>query len=132
MDNAWWEMYASCVSKEFKGERFSNNKQNSRYNVTLINNFKAYGNSGAASIALAVKAGAKKIILLGYDCKKTNGEAHWHGNHPVGLGNAKAIDKWHLKFAELAKDFKDVEIINATRDTALTMFKTAILDDILI
>jgi uncharacterized Rossmann fold enzyme len=131
MDLSWWQMYANDVQKVFIGARFSNNKQNPRYGVTHIANFDAYGNSGAASIALAAKSGAKKIILLGYDCQKTDGKAHWHGDHPAGLGNAKAIDKWQAKFERLANDLKDVQIINASRATALDMFQKMDLENAL-
>ena len=37
---------------------------------------------------------AKNIILLGYDGQKTNGKAHWHADHPRGMGNAGPVDKW--------------------------------------
>jgi len=123
MDQSWWKMYADDVQKVFKGERFSNNKQDPRYRVTCIPHINGHANSGAACIALAIKNGVQKIILLGYDCQKTDNKAHWHGDHPKGLGNAKAIDKWYAKFAELAKNAGDTQIINATRYTALDMFE---------
>jgi uncharacterized Rossmann fold enzyme len=127
MDASWWKMYADDVQKTFKGQRFSNNKQNVQYRVTQIHNINGFGNSGAACVAMALMSGAKKIVLLGYDCQKTNGKAHWHGNHPKGLGNAKNIDRWQEKFADLAKFAKEnmpnTQIINASRLTALDMFE---------
>lgn len=40
-------------------------------------------NSGFQAINLAILAGAKKILLLGFDGKRgANGEAHWFGDHP--------------------------------------------------
>lgn len=126
MDAGWWRMYGDDVQAKFFGERFSNNKQDAKYRVTHVSNLNGYGNSGAACIAMALKNDVKKIILLGYDCQKTDGKTHWHGDHPKGLGNASKIDKWHEKFALLAKyaqqNLPNTQIINASRQTALDMF----------
>lgn len=84
---------------------------------------KSYANSGAGCITSAIHAGSKKIILLGYDCQHTGGKSHWHGDHPANLGNAGRTSAWVEEFAKLANDFKHIEIINATRETALKCFK---------
>lgn len=39
-------------------------------------------NSGFAAIVLAIKLGAKKIYLLGYDMSHTGGKSHFHGGYP--------------------------------------------------
>lgn len=40
-------------------------------------------NSGFQAINLALLAGAKTLLLLGYDAKKPDtGASHWHGEHP--------------------------------------------------
>lgn len=90
--------------------------------MTKLQNVRSYANSGAGAISAAVHAGAKRVILLGYDCQKTGGKSHWHGDHPKHLGNAGRIDSWHDAFLKLKNDFKDVEIVNATRETALECF----------
>ena len=90
-----------------------------------------FKNSGAGAINLAITLGAKRVILLGYDCQKTGGKAHWHGNHEKGLGNAGTIRDWPAQFAKLAKVYPDTDIINASRDTALTCFRRADLDEVL-
>ncbi len=123
MDQCWWKMYADDVQKVFQGERFSNNQQDVRYRVKQIPDINGFANSGAALIAMLIKNKVSRVILLGYDCQKTDGKAHWHGDHPQGLGNAKGIDKWHKKFAELAKSVGKTQIINASRATALDMFE---------
>ena len=94
-----------------------------RYNVTRLHNVKSYANSGAGAISSTIHAGSNKIVLLGYDCQHTNGKSHWHGDHPAGLGNAGRTEAWIDEFAKLANDAKHVEIINATRETALKCFK---------
>ena len=85
-----------------------------------------YGaNSGYQAINLAYLFGAKKIILLGLDCKRgENKKAHWHGDHPGPLNKDMPIKTWLKSFPKLAEDLKTegVEVINATRDTALECF----------
>lgn len=122
MDRDWWDRYIDEVNATFEGARFSNNQQHERYRVHKVTH-KCFANSGAGCVATAVAAGAKKIILLGFDCQKTDGKSHWHGDHPKGLGNANKIELWGDKFRQLAQSIpQDVEVINASRQTALTVF----------
>jgi hypothetical protein len=127
MDRQWWQRYKADVIENFTGKRYSNN------NVPLVEkvDIEHFGNSGAACINFAAKMGAKRIIMLGYDCQHTGGKSHWHGDHPRGLGNAKLVDKWGVKFGELAKRLDGVEVINASRATTLTCFKRMSLEDAL-
>jgi hypothetical protein len=124
MDRQWWEVHLDEVNRIFRGTRYSTNPLLERFMTTnlSLDTFPAYGNSGAACITLAAQAGAKRIILLGYDCQKTEGKSHWHGDHPRKLDNAKYINRWPAKFAEQAKTLTDVEVINCTRQTALTCY----------
>jgi hypothetical protein len=62
-------------------------------------------------------------VLLGYDCQRTGGKAHWHGDHPSKLGNAARMNDWADGFRQLAQDHKSITIVNASRDTALDCFK---------
>lgn len=128
MDYGWWQRYYGDVKARFRGEMFSTAPFRGVQHLTEP--FKGYGNSGAACIALAAYASAQKVVLLGYDCQKTGGKAHWHGDHPRELANAKQIDRWPERFAELAADL-DIEVLNASRETALTMFPRINLDDAL-
>lgn len=133
MDKEWWDVYITEVQRDFSGARFSNNRMPKRYNVEhLPSTFKAFGNSGAGAVSLAVFGGASRVILLGFDCKYgDNGQKHWHGDHPPNLGNAKLVDRWHKKFSELARHVGTIDVINATRDTALTCFARGDLEDCL-
>ena len=79
-------------------------------------------NSGIQAINLAYHFGARRIVLLGFDMMETGGKAHWFGEHP---------NRSHPKFSNLLKFYNHVaeqapkiglEIINATRETALTCF----------
>jgi len=83
------------------------------------------GNSGYQAINLAYLWGASRIILLGYDMQKTDGKTHWHGDHPKGLHKNPIMLSWIKSFNRLADDLKDksVEVVNATRTTALEAFR---------
>lgn len=88
------------------------------------------GNSGHQAINLAYHLGATRIILLGYDMK---GSTHWHGEHPAGLNNSHGnYDDWRARMKPLADDLaaEGVEVLNATRDTALECFDRVQLEDV--
>lgn len=133
-DVAWWKWHIGEVEAAFTGaERCSQAKLPSRYRVTHLERVPHFGNSGAAAMALAAHRGARRIVMLGYDCQHTGGQAHWHGNHPGKLGNAGSVEKWPEKFALLADHLKKkgVEVLNASRTTALECFPRADLNQAL-
>jgi len=130
MDRDWWKTYVEDINLTFPGERFSNNKHPVSYNVTHIRS-DCYANSGAGAIVTAIEGGAERVILVGYDCQYTDGKAHWHGDHPPHLGNARQVDKWHEKFNKLANKYAKIDIVNASRETALTCFRRAKLEHLL-
>jgi len=121
------------VNRDFVGQRFCTNNLPAKYMTTYLNpaKFNAYGNSGAGGVSLALFGDAERVIMLGFDCQHTDGKAHWHGNHPRGLANAKQIDRWPALFKRLRDDHPDAEIINASRVTALDMFPRKNLEDLL-
>jgi hypothetical protein len=128
MDSAWWKVHATEVHEAFPGERWAP----VTYPGVRKARFKFFQNSGAGAIALAAHWGARRIVLLGYDGQKTGGQAHWHGNHPAGLGNAGSVDKWPAQFRELARHLNGIEIINCSRATALNAFPQGSLDEVLL
>lgn len=130
MDRDWWIKYRQEVDEIFRGERFSSNKLSGKMRVTHVP-IKAHSNSGIGAIATALAAGADKVILVGYDCQHTGGQTHWHGDHPRGLGNAAKVDKWPEKFKLFKAENGKANIINASRETALTMFPRMTLEDAL-
>lgn len=121
------------VNRDFVGQRFCTNNLPAKFMSTYLSpaKFKAYGNSGAGGISLALFGDAERVIMLGFDCQHTGGQAHWHGNHPRGLANAKQIDRWPKLFEQLKTDHPDAEILNASRVTALTCFERVKLEDVL-
>jgi len=81
-------------------------------------------NSGYQAINLAVHFGARRIILLGYDMGPSKeGRDHYFGSHPGGV-----VPPYHLfmrNYPNLAAELKKrgVDVINASRKTALGVFR---------
>jgi hypothetical protein len=131
-DMKWWKKFRDDVRKRFKGQLVTVAPVNAK-DVDWLRKWNGYGNSGAAAIALSTLAGAKRTILLGLDCQYDNGKRHWHGDHPQGLGNAKSLKKWPAQFRRVAGHCKGhgVQVINASRQTALECFERQPLEDAL-
>lgn len=88
-------------------------------------------NSGYQAINLAVHLGAKRILLLGYDMQQLGEKAHFFGAHP---NRRRPLFKRCLAaFPTIVEPLKDlgVEVINCTRETALTCFPKASLESAL-
>lgn len=116
MDRAWWRQYLGEAREGFAGALVAPLPGL----AGVVQARLRQQNSGAGAIALAALLGAKRIVLLGFDAQKTGGQAHWHADHPEGLGNAGSVAKWPGQFDGLAKTLRGVEIINCSRETALT------------
>lgn len=122
MDNAWWTRHRIEVRQLFRGRCFARWRSMGPdvHAVGAGISQRLQPNSGAAAIELAAHWGARRIVLLGYDCQRTDGRAHWHGDHPKGLGNAGSLPKWPAMFRKVAQALSGrVEIVNGTRQTAL-------------
>jgi hypothetical protein len=87
-------------------------------------------NSGSAAISVAVQAGAKRIILLGFDMSLDNNIQHWHNMYGKPT-DPKTVSKSLLTFAShlsgfpvIAQDAKrlGVEIINASPNSTIPQF----------
>lgn len=83
------------------------------------------GNSGFHALNLAVQAGARRIVLVGYDMTIAGG-VHWHGRHPSALNNPTAgnIDRWRRVMDAAAPMLAEcgVEVLNASAVSALAAF----------
>lgn len=91
----------------------------------------ALGNSGSQAIQIAVKTGAARVLLCGFDF---SGTTHWHGAHPAGL---RKTDKdlyagWARRLAEIAPALlKRCEVVNCTPGSAIDCFPRMTLEDAL-
>jgi hypothetical protein len=83
-------------------------------------------NSGYGALMLAIALGFKKIFLLGYDMKISNGRTHFHEGYP---NQQLRVQERHLSnfkrlFEATADSIKKIgiEVVNLTPDSALTCF----------
>lgn len=119
MDMSWWDVHLREVRATFKGQLAT--FRINRHSVTAWP-IKEYGNTGAGAISLSIYHGAFRVIMLAYDMQYTGGKRHFFGDHPRRLANAGNIQDWPQFFERLRKDNQQIEIINASRETALTLF----------
>lgn len=85
------------------------------------------GNSGFQALNLVAQFGAKRIILLGFDMQGDDG-AHWYGrNNWAMCNNPMQINyqRWQRSFESAAFELskRGIEVINASRNTALKCFR---------
>jgi len=148
-DDHWFDAKIHDVNKCFFGEVWTQSERAARkYKLNVMQGISAKGlgrdkihfgnNSGYQAINLAYLFGAQRIILFGFDMKTNAGKVHFFGNHSYhkqGQGpNDSTFARWRHNFIELASDLniEGVEVINATRETTLDMFKrVSNVDDIL-
>lgn len=149
-DPQWWRWHYNEL-KSFKGQKYRQSQSWSDDDIELIKSLNVkcltgkseYGlstdpnivhlgsNSGIQAINLAYHLGARQIVLLGYDQQATGGKSHWFGDHPNGVVSNWGKWKGHYQLvADHAKEL-GVEIINCTRQTALTCFETKPLEQML-
>lgn len=131
-DGKWWDHYLEEVRRTFKGALMSHAIA-VKPGVESVRGkpwFQHFHNSGASAISLAITGGASRVILLGYDCQRTGGKTHWHGDHPKALSNARSIANWPTQFKNVARyaASKSVPVLNASRATALTCFPRVTLE----
>lgn len=122
-DYLWWTNYHDTITSRAK--RWTQSERaKSQYGVNLFRPADSGPfNSGQRAVQLAAYLGANRVILLGYDCCMEKG-AHWHGMHPPAMHNPDPgeVARWHTDFSTLVSKLPHVEIINASRHTALTVF----------
>ena len=86
----------------------------------------AGSNSAFQAANLAVRWGAKRLILLGVDCHSPN--RHWHGNHTFAEAphQKKSLMKTWLRSWEMAREQlieRKIEIVNCSPGSALKVFQ---------
>jgi len=83
-------------------------------------------NSGHGAIQLALRKGARRIILLGFDLTETGaGPSHWHEGHAWANGKGQRYyERWAADF-ERIEVRPGVEILNANPESAVRCFPFA-------
>lgn len=88
------------------------------------------GNSGAQALQLAIKAGAAKVLLAGFDFSRAEA-AHWHGEHPPELKVTaeETYAYWAERMATAAPGIlRRADVVTVT-PSALRCFRAGDLDD---
>jgi hypothetical protein len=140
---SWAKFQATEVKKalaEFKGQKVSieNGKGNTveAKDVFIIGNHgydklsekpdgvNTGSNSGYQAINIAVLAGAKKIVLLGYDMRYDKNRTHAHNGHPQRLPES-SYKGFAQRFKSMIPQLEKlgVEVLNATPGSAIDAFK---------
>lgn len=136
-DDIWWRHHIRDVDAKFHGQRWTQSitaaKEFGLNHIILSdlpglsddpNTIHSGGNSGYQALNIAYLTGAVRIVLLGYDCQRTNGMDHWFGKHPGNLNQGMDFDDWIEAFRSAAAHLRmaDVGVVNASRQTALDCF----------
>lgn len=132
-DHKWWmtngkevDIPARRVSLSYNSERQYGAKR-FRSNAAKRGGY----NSGCVAIEYAIRNGAGKIILLGFDCSVRNG-THWHGDHKKSPNpNDAKCHLWRKQFAELRRIYPDADVVNCSRYTELKTFPILSLEEVL-
>ncbi|OON34631.1 hypothetical protein BTJ39_23855 [Izhakiella australiensis] len=128
-DFSWWEKYHSDIPP---GARCwtSSVSATHRYGLNYFPHPDNESfNSGLRAIQLAIRLGAGRVLLLGYDCS-IDASSHWHGDHPVVLKNPdkSSVTRWHAEFSRLAATLSGAEILNCSRRSALECFPLSTIE----
>lgn len=124
-DRQWWNHYGSEAKEVFSDCWTASIDSAERFGIRRFE-ARDFENSGYQAIEVAIlHYQASRVILLGYDMQHTGGRRHHHADHPQPMENADAVDDWPARFIDLRDKFHQIEIINATRVTALTCFRRA-------
>lgn len=90
-------------------------------------------NSGHQALNLAVLAGAKKIILLGFDGRPgADGRTHWHGEHPTPTPIA-VWQEIRRAFSQAESGIKaaGVRVVNCSPGSFIDTFEKMALEEAL-
>jgi len=131
-DKSWWHVNADKI--DIPAKRISCDASASKRFNTATHLPSGGYNSGMMAIRYAMfRLEARRVILLGYDCSVANG-IHWHGPHEkLKNPDATRVAKWVKQFEKVSEEAKalGVQVINCSRDTALTCFERKPLAEVL-
>lgn len=86
-------------------------------------------NSGYQAVHIAAQAGARRILLCGFDMHG----GHWHGDHPHGLrrNTTATFEKFRARFTTLVRPLRErgIDVVNVTPGSRLDCFRRGRLED---
>lgn len=159
-NEGWWVNYWSDELAKYPAQKWTANKVAAqKYGLNWIDERDSPGlssdptvihhghGSGFSLLNLAYLAGAKQIVLLGYDCKYASNYSgtdrrpgstprHYFGEYPSALQHwpiysvKNGIHVDMLKLWESVAVQNAVEIINCSPDSAIECFRKARIEDV--
>lgn len=92
------------------------------------------GNGGFQAVNLALQMGARRILLVGFDCSLEKGR-HFFGSHPSPLDNPRqaGVDRWRaaLDSQKTLLDLMGVEVVNCAPHSRLAAYPRQTLSEAL-
>jgi hypothetical protein len=90
-------------------------------------------NSGAHVLNLLYNCDVKKIVLLGYDMKMTNGKSHFHKGYDIPMRPHIYTNSFIPSIESMAEFFvrKKIEVINTSMISELKCFKKQKLEEVI-
>lgn len=143
-DVDFWDIYPDAAECDIPLKTSTTVKAQTKYGVKLL----ALGemqrletkrrhvvahcrNSGGQAINIAYHAGASRVLLIGFDMRMQDRQAHHHGGHHGKQTTNEHINRHIRNMERIAVQRLDMDIINCTPGSALQGFKKASLVDIL-
>lgn len=148
-DARWWDHHGGV--REFTGEKWTQDKAGgetcaARHGLNVVRSVNgavpsfepdhiAQGkNSGFQAVNLAALLGARRIVLVGFDMGLAeDGRRHFFGDHPGRMNQPSPYKSFIRAFDEAAPHYaaRGVEVLNASRRSALACFPRVPLESIL-
>lgn len=133
-DFKWWKEHYPAV-KDHPGRKFHVLQSQTHEGVeTLLQGTPVFddrpthiscgGNSGYAALCLAVKLGAARVMLYGYDMRAVNGRMR-RFEYSANLNSKPRFQHWIPKFDALSIELmtkRGVDVVNCTPGSALRCF----------
>jgi hypothetical protein len=146
-DSKWWKWQIEKPEwQAFAGQKCTIHSSSFQVSDAQIHVLKNLGHEGLSTDPSGIMTGSHsgyqlaniatltqpaKILLLGYDCQRTNGKKHWFGDHPDGT--EPPYEGIKIRYNRMEQDAKrlGIEIINCTPGSAITAFPKVELASVL-
>lgn len=125
-DRGWWRKYPEAIKLDCPKYAMAEVSGVERVQIPQLG---AVCNSGVLALEIAVRLGANRIILLGFDMSGS----HYFGEYTNGLRNTTPAQRQqHFRqYDQWARANRSIKVINCSRSTSLTTFPRASLESIL-
>jgi hypothetical protein len=87
-------------------------------------------NGGYQAINIATLAGARRVMLLGYDMRFAGPRSHWHAGHPIYVVEQR-YHQYAARFVSMVPVLKSigVEVVNCTPGSMIKCFRMSRIKD---